>query len=83
MQVVLVSGLSGSGKSIALAVLEDAVCAPAFKSATFALERDAQVAALQQDADDVVTFARKLARRKFFGQHPLALDARIAALIAR
>ena len=59
----------------ALAVLEEAVRSPAFKAATFALERDAQVAALQQDADDVVTFARKLGRRKFFGAHPLAIDA--------
>ena len=59
----------------ALAILEEAVCSPAFKAATFALERDAQVAALQQDADDVVTFARKLGRKKFFGPHPLAIDA--------
>jgi zinc protease len=59
----------------ALAVLEEAVCSPAFKLTTFALERDAQVAALQQDADDVVTFARKLGRKKFFGPHPLAIDA--------
>ncbi|MEO6873215.1 MAG: pitrilysin family protein [Opitutaceae bacterium] len=59
----------------ALAVLEEAVCSPAFKATTFGLERDAQVAALQQDADDVVTFARKLTRRKFFGTHPLAIDA--------
>ena len=58
----------------ALAILEEAVLSPAFKAATFALERDAQVAALQQDADDVVTLARKLARQKFFGPHPLALD---------
>jgi zinc protease len=59
----------------ALAVLEEAVCSPAFKATTFALERDAQVAALQQDADDVVTFARKLGRKRFFGAHPLAIDA--------
>ncbi len=59
----------------ALAILEEAVRSPAFKAATFALERDAQVAALQQDADDVVTFARKLGRKKFFGAHPLAIDA--------
>jgi zinc protease len=59
----------------ALAVLEDAVYLPAFKASTFDLERDAQVAALQQDADDVVTFARKLGRRKFFGSHPLGIDA--------
>ena len=58
----------------ALAVLADAVLVPAFKPATFATERDAQLAELQQDADDVVTLARKLVRQKFFGAHPLALD---------
>ena len=58
----------------AIAVLADAVLAPAFKSATFATERDAQLADLQQDADDVVVLARKLVRQKFFGPHPLALD---------
>ena len=58
----------------ALAVLADATLAPAFKPATLALERDAQLAALQEDADDVVTLARKILRQKFFGSHPLALD---------
>ncbi len=58
----------------ALAVLEEAMLSPAFKPATFALERDAQIAELQQDADDVVTLARKRVREKFFGNHPLALD---------
>lgn len=59
----------------AIAVIADAVLTPAFKPSTFALERDAQVAALQQDDDDVVTLARKRLREKFFGSHPLALDA--------
>lgn len=59
----------------ALSVLEEAVCTPAFKAATFSTERDAQIAALQQDDDDVVTLARKRLRRLFFGGHPLALDA--------
>ena len=59
----------------ALAVIADAVLAPAFKAETFAIERDAQVAALQQDDDDVVTLARKRLREKFFGRHPLAFDA--------
>jgi zinc protease len=59
----------------ALAVLSDAVLQPVFAPATFAIERAAQLASLQQDADDVVTFARKLLRRKFFGPHALALDA--------
>jgi zinc protease len=59
----------------ALTVISDAVLAPAFKASTFKLEQEAQLAALAQDADDVVTVARKLTRRKFFGEHALALDA--------
>lgn len=59
----------------ALDVLAAAVLVPAFKPTTFSTERAAQLADLQQDADDVVTFGRKLVRRKFFGAHPLALDA--------
>lgn len=59
----------------ALTVLEQAVLAPAFKAGSFATERDAQIAALQQDDDDVVTLARKRLREAFFGSHPLAHDA--------
>jgi len=59
----------------ALALLGDAVLTPVFKKTTFEIERDAQVAALQQDADDVVTVGRKLVRKKFFGAHPFAIDA--------
>ena len=59
----------------ALEAIAEAVLEPAFAAATFAIERDAQLAGLRQDADDVVTFARKRVRRDFFGSHPLALDA--------
>jgi zinc protease len=59
----------------ALEALAGAALEPAWAAATFAIERDAQLAALRQDADDVVTFARKRLRRDFFGAHPLALDA--------
>lgn len=58
----------------AVSVLSDAVLAPTFKKSTFTLERDAQIAALQQDEDDVVTHARKQVRQRFFGTHPMALD---------
>jgi zinc protease len=60
----------------ALSLISEAVLAPAFLPATFEIERDAQLAALREDLDDVVTEARKLVRLKFFGPHPLALDAR-------
>jgi zinc protease len=59
----------------ALSILEQATRFPAFKTHTFTTERDAHVAALQQDDDDVVTLARKKLREKFFGAHPLAWDA--------
>jgi zinc protease len=59
----------------ALSVLSEAVLTPAFRPATFATEREAQLAELLEDADDVVTLGRKIVRRKFFGDHPLAIDA--------
>ena len=59
----------------ALAVLAAAVLTPKFKAATLKIERDAQIAGLQQDDDDVVTLAGKRLRAKFFGDHPLAYDA--------
>ncbi|MBM3854390.1 MAG: insulinase family protein, partial [Verrucomicrobia bacterium] len=59
----------------AMRVLTEAMLAPAFQPATLALEREAQIAALQMDDDDVVTYARKRLRERFFGSHPLALDA--------
>ncbi|MFO1448093.1 MAG: pitrilysin family protein [Opitutaceae bacterium] len=59
----------------AIDLLGDAVLAPAFHSQTFDIERGAQLADLQQDADDVVTYGRKLLRRRFFGDHPLAIDS--------
>ena len=58
----------------ALGLLADAVLAPAFKRATFETERAAQLAELQEDADDVVTFGEKRLRQRFFGAHPFAID---------
>jgi zinc protease len=58
----------------ALALLDEAVFTPAFKRTTFEIERDAQVADLKQDADDVVTVGRKLVRQKFFGAHPFGIE---------
>jgi len=64
---------SDAGRAITL--ISEAVLEPAFKAGAVRLERDAQLASLSQDQDDVVIEARKLIRRKFFGAHPLALDA--------
>ena len=59
----------------ALDLLGEAVLAPAFAAATLEIEREGHLAALTEQADDVVTFGRKLIRRKFFGTHPFAIDS--------
>jgi len=59
----------------ALGLIADGALAPAFRSETLAVERDAQIAAIREENDDVVAFARRLLRRKFFGAHPFAFAA--------
>jgi zinc protease len=60
---------------LALDLMSEAALNPKFSAESFSIERDAQVADLQQDADDIVTIGRKRLRRQFFGDHPLAIDA--------
>ena len=59
----------------ALDLLSEAVLAPAFRRTTLDIERDAQLAGLREDADDVVTFGQKRLRRLYFGDYPFALDS--------
>ncbi len=59
----------------ALALIEAALLAPAFTRESFEIERDAQIAGLKEQEDDVVELGRKHVRQRFFGAHPLALDA--------
>ena len=61
--------------NLALGLVEEALLSPAFKAATLATERDSQLAALREEKDDVVAFARRLLRAEFFGKHPFALAA--------
>ncbi|WP_221031912.1 M16 family metallopeptidase [Actomonas aquatica] len=60
---------------LALDLLAEAALKPNFTKESFTIERDAQVADLQQDADDIVTIGRRQLRKRFFGEHPLAIDA--------
>jgi zinc protease len=60
--------------SRALELIGDAIFTPAFRPETLKIERDAQLAELKQDADDVVAVGRKLMRKKFFGAHPLGVE---------
>jgi len=57
----------------ALGLIADGVLEPAFAAETLTIERDAQLAALKEENDDVVTFARRLLRRTFFGTHPFGV----------
>lgn len=59
----------------ALRVLRDGLLEPAFLADTLEIERESQLADLKQDRDDVVTYARKRLRERFFGSYPLAFDA--------
>jgi zinc protease len=58
-----------------LGLMADGALESVFKADTLGIERDAHLSALRQEKDDVVTFARKLLRAKFFGSHPFAIGA--------
>lgn len=55
-----------------LRALSQAVLYPAFKPATIAREREAQLAHLSEIKDDILDFARLSLRERFFGDHPFA-----------
>jgi len=58
-----------------LGLLSDGVLDSTFKAETLGIERDAQLAALREENDDVVSCARRILRRKFFGSHPFAIGS--------
>ncbi|MGE9295437.1 MAG: M16 family metallopeptidase [Puniceicoccales bacterium] len=59
---------------LAAELLGDALQRPAFLESTFEIERDAQLAALQEDDDDVLEWSRRQLRKNYFGEHPYAVD---------
>ena len=59
----------------ALGLIADGALAAAFRPGTLATERDAQLAGLKEEQDDVVSCARRMLRRRFFGGHPFAISA--------
>lgn len=60
---------------LALDLLAQAMLQPAFRPGVVQRERDAQLAELAEDNDDVVTVGRRRLRELFFGQHPLAVES--------
>ncbi|HEY1791740.1 MAG TPA: pitrilysin family protein [Opitutaceae bacterium] len=60
---------------LAVDLIAQAVLSPAFAASTLATEKRAHVAAIREENDDVVSLARRLARRLFFGRHPFAIGS--------
>jgi zinc protease len=60
--------------NLALELLEEALLTPAFREETFEREREAEVASLKEDLDEIFDFGRKALRRRFFGEHPFAIE---------
>lgn len=59
---------------LALNLLEEGLLRPAFRGETFEREREAEVASLKEDLDEIFDFGRKALRRRFFGDHPFAVE---------
>lgn len=59
----------------AVELLTDGLFAPRFDEATFETERDAQVADLKEEDDEILDYGFRLLREHFFGAHPFAVGA--------
>ncbi len=63
-----------SDVDLALDLLEQALLHPKFDETTFAIEKEAQVATIKEQEDDIVSAGRRELRRKFFGEHPFSIS---------
>lgn len=59
---------------LALELFGDALLAPAFRTETFEREKEAEIASLKEDLDEIVDYGRKCLRERFFGEHPFAIE---------
>lgn len=60
---------------LALDILQQALIEPAFKEAMLEREREAQIASIHEDEDEILDYAFRRMRGRYFGTHPLAVDA--------
>lgn len=63
-----------SDRELAEDILAEAMLRPTFDKKTVKLQREGQIAAIKDDEDDVVEWARTAVRLAFFGDHPVAVD---------
>lgn len=59
---------------LAAELMGDALHRPHFREDTFEIERDAQLASLLEDNDEVLEWSRRRLREQYFGAHPYAVD---------
>lgn len=57
---------------LAVELLTDALTRPLFNHATFETERQAQIASLREEQDEILEFGLQGLRESFFGEHPFA-----------
>jgi zinc protease len=65
-----------------LELLSDALVQPKFDSMTFETEREAQIASLREDDDEILEYGFRRLRERFFGEHPFSVapDGRVEDL---
>lgn len=56
-------------------LLREALMHPKLLESQFNLERDAQMASIKEELDEIVDYGMKKLRKRFFGEHPYATDA--------
>ncbi len=66
----------------ALDLLSDALTCPIFETDTFETEREAQVAGLKEEDDEILDYGFRKLRERFFGAHPFSVgsDGRVEDL---
>jgi zinc protease len=71
-----------SDLSLAVELLADALTQPSFNPATFEREREAQIANLKEEDDEIIDYGFRRLREHFFRDHPFSVgpDGRIADL---
>ena len=60
---------------LALNLLGEALLSPAFLDEALDIEREAQIAQVKEDMDEIFDCGKKALRKRFFGDHPFCIDA--------
>ncbi|MGJ8652332.1 MAG: M16 family metallopeptidase [Opitutaceae bacterium] len=67
---------------IAIDLVSDALTCPRFETATYNTEREAQVASLKEEDDEILDYGFRKLRERFYGAHPFGIgsDGRVEDL---